>query len=131
MVDNHSDETWTKFARSKNHMITFVENLIVEINGSGLKVRSIRCNNMGEHQTTLQQFCKEKGIVLDYTVPNTPQQNARAKKNMHVFWQRGMTGMVHVNLNLKSQGLFWAESISHANFHEDLVIKSRRDKPRS
>ena len=54
-VDDKSDKTWVYFAPSKNHMVTFVKELVRTINGLDLKVRYIRCDNAGEHQQKLQQ----------------------------------------------------------------------------
>lgn len=39
-----------------------------------LKAHKIRCENGGEYvSTNLKQWCKSKGIVLDYTISHTPQ----------------------------------------------------------
>ena len=128
-VDDRSDKTWTHFAPSKNHMVNFVRELVTLINGLELKVKYIRCDNAGEHQKKLQDFCKEKGITLEYTAPNTPKQNARVEKKIHTMWQRNMTQMVHANLSIEAQNKFWAESMSCSNYYEDLVIKSGRSEP--
>ena len=128
-IDDKSDKTWTQFAKSKKHMVKFVEKLITEINSLGWSVRYIRCDNAVEHQKDLQDLCSSKGIVLEYTAPNTPQQNARAEKKIHIIWQRAMTMQVNANLNQNSQKLFWGEAVACSNFHEDLVIKSGRKIP--
>ena len=128
-VDDYSDKSWTYFAPSKNHMITFVKDLVTTIQGLDLKVKFIRCDNAGEHQSKLQQFCKEEGITLEYTAPNTPKQNGRAEKKIHTIWQRAMVQMVNAKLTIQSQNEFWAESVACANILEDLLIKIGRDKP--
>lgn len=128
-VDDRSDKTWTQFAKSKNHMVKFVEKLVTEINSLGWSVKYIRCDNAGEHQSALQDLCLSRGIILEYTAPHTPQQNARAEKKIHVVWQRAMTMQVNANLNKNSQKLFWREAVACSNFHEDLVIKSGRKLP--
>ena len=128
-VDDFSDKTWTYFAPSKNYMIKFVKEMVTLINGLKLQVRYICCDNAGEHQSELQKYCVENGITLEYTAPNTPQQNGRAEKKIHILWQRAMTMMVTANLKVESQNKFWAEAVSTANYLEDLVIKAQRDKP--
>lgn len=72
-VDNKYDKTWVQFAPSKKHMVNFVKELVTTINGLDLKVKYIWCNNASEHQQELMDYCKEVGIVLDYTAPNTPK----------------------------------------------------------
>ena len=74
-VDDFSDKTWTYFAKSKNQMVTFVKELVSTINGLSWAVKYIRCDNAGEHQTALREYCREKGIILEYTALNTPKQN--------------------------------------------------------
>ena len=128
-VDDKSDKTWTYFAPSKNHMIKFVKELVVLINGLGLVVKYIRCDNAGEHQLNLKNYCNERGITLEYTAPYTPKQNGRVEKKIHVLWQRATTMMVNANLTQSSQGDFWAEAVATANYHEDLVIKAGRQVP--
>ena len=128
-VDDRSDKTWTYFATSKNKMVTFVTELVTEINGLDLQVKYIRCDNAGEHQEALRKLCKEKGITLEYTAPNTPQQNGRVEKKIHTLWQRAMTMMVNSNLTVESQGKFWAEAVACSNYLEDLVIKAGRAEP--
>ena len=128
-VDDRSDKTWTHFAASKNHMVAFVKNLVTEINGLGLKVRYIRCDNAGEHQEALKKYCLEIGIVLEYTAPNTPQQNGRVEKKIHILWQRAMTMMANANLTVESQSKFWAEAVACSNYLEDLMIKAGRTDP--
>ena len=125
-VDDFSDKAWTHFAPSKDHMITFVKDLTTLINGLELKIKYLRCDNAGEHQGKLQQFCKEKGIQLEYTAPNTPKQNGRVEKKINTIWQRAMVQMINANLTIESQHDFWAESVACANFLEDLIIKSGR-----
>ena len=52
-VDDFTDMTWTNFTRSKSKMTEFVSSLVTEINGKGLKVEYIRCDNAGEHMKSL------------------------------------------------------------------------------
>ena len=75
----------------------------------------------GEHQKDLQEICSERGIILGYTAPNTPQQNGRVEKKIHTIWQRAMTMMVDANLTADSQSDFWAEAVACSNFIEDLI----------
>ena len=128
-VDDRSDKTWTYFTTAKKHMIKFVKEIVTLINGLGLKVKYLRCDNAGEHQKELIEYCNETGITLEYTAPNSPKQNGRAEKKIHVLWTKAMTMMVHANLTPESQGKFWAEAVSCSNWLEDLTIKAGRAEP--
>ena len=105
-LDDKTDKTWGYFVPTKNKMVEFVEELVTTINGLGLKVKYLRCDNAGEHQQELMAYCKQVGIILEYTAPNTPKQNVRVEKKIHIIWQRAMTMMNHANLTLESQREF-------------------------
>ena len=128
-VDAFTDKTWTYFATSKSQMVTFVREMIVLVKGLDLKVKFLRCDNAGEHQTNLKELCIEHGFTMEFTAPNTPKQNGRAEKKIHVLWQRAMTQQSMANLSMESQEKFWAEAVSTANYLEDLIIKAGRDEP--
>ena len=84
-VDDKSDKTWTYFTSSKKHMVKFVEEIVTLINGLDLNVKYLRCDNAGEHQQDLQDYCSKVGITLEYTAPYTPKQNGRVEKKIHTI----------------------------------------------
>ena len=53
-------------------MSNFVEKLVTQLQGRGLKVEYIRCDNAGEHQNKLRELCDQEGITVEYTAPYTP-----------------------------------------------------------
>lgn len=87
-VDDKSDKTWTCYTPTKKHMVKFVEEIVTLINGLDLKVKYLRCDNTGEHQQNLQDYCAKAGITLEYTAPRTPKQNGRVEKKIHGIWSR-------------------------------------------
>ena len=128
-VDDYTDFSWVHFASSKNKMADFVTSLVKEINGLGCKVEYLRCDNAGEHMTKLIEVCTKFGVILEYTAPNSPQQNGRCEKKIHNIWQRSMVFMVFANMTVESQTKFWAEAVSASCFHENLTIKAERVTP--
>lgn len=47
----------------------------------GVKILKLRSDNGGEYVShDFQNFCKDEGIIMDYTVPYTPQQNGIAER---------------------------------------------------
>ena len=128
-VDDKTDKTWTHMAQSKKNMSTFVRNLIEYIKGKGRKIKYIRCDNAGEHQTALRELCAVHGITLEYTAPGTPQQNGRAERRIAVIWQRAMVLMVHAGLTKEAQSRFWAEAVNTSGFLQDLMCTARNNTP--
>ena len=85
-VDDKTNNTWVDFAPSKNRMVSFMKELVTTSNGLELKVKYIRCDSTGEHLQNLENYCTEVGIFLEYTAPNTPNQNGRVVERIHIIW---------------------------------------------
>lgn len=46
-----------------------------------MNIFKLRCDNGGEYIShNFAEFCKENGIIIDFTVPYTPQQNGKAER---------------------------------------------------
>lgn len=44
-------------------------------------IHTLRCDNGGEYSSrAFQNFCQENGVIIDYTVPYTPEQNGKAER---------------------------------------------------
>lgn len=44
-------------------------------------IHTLRCDNGGEYSSKVfQKFCLDNGILIDYTVPYTPEQNGKAER---------------------------------------------------
>lgn len=79
----------------------------------GCKVAKLRADNGGEYiSNEFKDYCKEKGIQLNYTVPYNPQMNSIAERLNRTLQER-MRAM------LNASGLddrFWSEAILSANY---------------
>ncbi|GJY49180.1 retrovirus-related pol polyprotein from transposon TNT 1-94 [Tanacetum coccineum] len=81
-VDDYSRFTWVFFLATKDEtsgilktFITGIENLVDH------KVKVIRCDNGTEIKNReMNQFCEMKGIMRQFSVARTPQQNGVAKR---------------------------------------------------
>ncbi|GJT96121.1 putative ribonuclease H-like domain-containing protein [Tanacetum coccineum] len=82
VTDDYSRFTWVFFLATKDEtsgifksFITGIENLVDH------KVKVIRCDNRTEFKNReMNQFCKKKGILRQYSVARTPQQNGVAER---------------------------------------------------
>lgn len=46
-----------------------------------LKVSKLRCDNGGEYRSNdFKAWCKQRGIVIDYTIPHTPELNGKSER---------------------------------------------------
>ncbi|GKA94328.1 putative ribonuclease H-like domain-containing protein [Tanacetum coccineum] len=82
VTDDYSRFTWVFFLATKDEtsgilksFITGIENLVDH------KVKVIRCDNGTEFKNKeMNQFCEMKGILRQYSVARTPQQNGVAER---------------------------------------------------
>ncbi|GJW44430.1 putative ribonuclease H-like domain-containing protein [Tanacetum coccineum] len=82
VTDDYSRFTWVFFLATKDEtsgilksFITSIENLVDH------KVKVIRCDNGTEFKNKeMNQFCEMKGILRQFSVARTPQQNGVAER---------------------------------------------------
>ncbi|GKG40957.1 putative ribonuclease H-like domain-containing protein, partial [Tanacetum coccineum] len=82
--------------------ITGIENLVDH------KVKVIRCDNGTEFKNReMNQFCEMKGILRQFSVARTPQQNRVAKRRNKTLIEAARTMLA----DSKLPTTFWAEAI--------------------
>lgn len=70
-MDDYTHFLVTYFLQHKNEAAEFIKEFIVASEfHHNAKVSKIRCDNGGEYSSyEFQAWSKEKGIILDYTIP--------------------------------------------------------------
>nr|GEU80340.1 putative ribonuclease H-like domain-containing protein [Tanacetum cinerariifolium] len=110
VTDDYSRFTWIFFLASKDEtsaifktFITGIENLVDH------KVKVIRCDNKTEFKNReMNQFCEMKGIMRQYSVARTPQQNRVDERR-----NRTLIGATRTMLaDSKLPTTFWAEAVN-------------------
>ncbi|GJW93167.1 retrovirus-related pol polyprotein from transposon TNT 1-94 [Tanacetum coccineum] len=92
-IDDFSRFTWVFFLATKDEtsgilksFITGIENLVDH------KVKVIRCDNGTEFKKReMNQFCEMKGILRQFSVARTPQQNGVAEKRNRTLIEAART----------------------------------------
>ncbi|GJS04322.1 retrovirus-related pol polyprotein from transposon TNT 1-94 [Tanacetum coccineum] len=93
--------------------ITGIENLVDH------KVKVIRCDNGTEFKNReINQFCEMKGILRQYSVARTPQQNKVAEKGNRKLIESARTMLA----NSKLPTTFWAEAVNTACYVQNRVL---------
>ncbi|GJR65307.1 putative ribonuclease H-like domain-containing protein [Tanacetum coccineum] len=99
-----------------NSFIIGIENLVDH------KVKIIRCDNGTEFKNNeMNQFCKMKGILRQYSVARTPQQNGVAERRNWKLIEAARTMLD----DSKLPTTFWAEAVNTACYVQNrlLVVK--------
>ncbi|GJR25694.1 putative ribonuclease H-like domain-containing protein [Tanacetum coccineum] len=102
--------------------ITGIENLVDH------KVKVIRCDNGTEFKNReMNQFCKMKGILRQFSVARTPQQNGVAERRNKTLIEAARTMLA----DSKLPTTFWAEAVNTACYVQNrvLVVKPHNKTP--
>ncbi|GJX53263.1 ribonuclease H-like domain-containing protein [Tanacetum coccineum] len=129
VTDDFSRFTWVFFLATKDEtsgilksFITRIENLVDH------KVKVIRCDNGTEFKNKeMNQFCEMKGILRQYSVARTPQQNGVAERRNMTLIEAARTMLA----DSKLPTTFWAEAVNTACYVQNrvLVVKPHNKTP--
>ncbi|GJZ07361.1 putative ribonuclease H-like domain-containing protein [Tanacetum coccineum] len=129
VTDDYSRFTWVFFLATKDEtsgilksFITGIENLVDH------KVKVIRCDNGTEFKNKeMNQFCEMKGILRQFSVARTPQQNEVAKRRNRTLIEAARTMLA----DSKLLTTFWAEAVNTACYVQNrvLVVKPHNKTP--
>nr|GEV93166.1 putative ribonuclease H-like domain-containing protein [Tanacetum cinerariifolium] len=117
---DYSRFTWVFFLDTKDEtsgilksFITGIENLVDH------KVKVIRCDNGTEFKSReMNQFCEMKGILRQFSVARTPQQNGVAESRNKTLIEAAKTMLA----DSKLPTTFWAEAINTACYVQNRVL---------
>ncbi|GJU97631.1 putative ribonuclease H-like domain-containing protein [Tanacetum coccineum] len=101
-----------KITATKNETSGILRSFIIGIeNLVDHKVKVIRCDNETEFKNKeMNQFCDMKGILRQYSVARTPQQNGVAKRRNRILIEDAKTMLG----DSKLPTTFWAEAVNTA-----------------
>ncbi|GJT15735.1 putative ribonuclease H-like domain-containing protein [Tanacetum coccineum] len=129
VTDDYSRFTCVFFLATKDEtsgifksFITGIENLV------DLEVKVIRCDNGTEFKNReMNQFCKIKGILRQFSVARTPQQNGVVERRNRTLIKAARTMLV----DSKLPTTFWAKAINTACYVQNrvLVVKPYNKTP--
>ncbi|GJR77384.1 putative ribonuclease H-like domain-containing protein [Tanacetum coccineum] len=129
VTDDYSRFTWVFFLATKDEtsgilksFITGIENLVDH------KVKVIRCDNGTEFKNReMNQFCEMKGILRQFSVARTPQQNGVVERRNKTLIEAARTMLA----DSKLPTTFWAEAVNTACYVQNrvLVVKPHNKTP--
>ncbi|GJX97266.1 putative ribonuclease H-like domain-containing protein [Tanacetum coccineum] len=129
VTDDYSRFTWVFFLATKDEtsgilksFITGIENLVDH------KVKVIRCDNETEFKNReMNQFYEMKGILRQFSVARTPQQNRVAERRNRTLIEAARTMLA----DSKLPTTFWAEAVNTACYVQNrvLVVKPHNKTP--
>nr|GEX78404.1 ribonuclease H-like domain-containing protein [Tanacetum cinerariifolium] len=121
--DDYSRFTWVFFLATKDETSGILKSFIIRIeNLVDHKVKVIRCDNETKFKKKeMNQFCEMKGILRQFSVAKTSQQNGVAKRRNRTLIEAARTMLA----DSKLPTTFWAEVVNTTCYVQNgvLVVK--------
>ena len=127
IVDDHTRMKWSRFLKHKSELNDAVLPLIKQLLAKKLTVKKVRMDNAGEN-LVLAESLKPLGIDVEFTAPDTPQQNGVVERAFAVNAARGRAMMAAAGMSEKARGQFWAECFNTATVISNIVPFQRKDE---
>lgn len=126
-IDDYSRMCWVYFLTHKSQVLKkFMEFKKMVENQSRSTLKCLRTDNGGEYTSlALEDFCKESGIIHQFTTPYTPQQNGVCERKNRTLMEMARCMIHEKNMPKK----FWAEAIYTSSYIQNRCFtKSIEDK---
>ncbi|GKB37141.1 putative ribonuclease H-like domain-containing protein [Tanacetum coccineum] len=123
VTDDYSRFSWVFFLATKDETSEILKTFITGIeNQINHKVKIIRCDNRTEFKNNdMNQFCRMKGIKMEFSVARTPQQNGVAERKNRTLIRAARTMLADSLLPTT----FWSEVVSTACYVQDMVLVTK------
>ncbi|GJR77300.1 retrovirus-related pol polyprotein from transposon TNT 1-94 [Tanacetum coccineum] len=117
VTDDYSRFTWVFFLATKDETSGILKSFITRIENNGTEFKNKEMN----------QFCEMKGILRQYSVARTPQQNGVAERRNRTLIKAARTMLA----DSKLPTTFWAEAVNTACYVQNrvLVVKPHNKTP--
>ena len=111
-IDDCTRYTWVYFLRRKSDVFEYFKefrNMVEKQTEKSIKI--LRSDQGGEYKSgDFNKYCKDNGIVQQFTVPSTPQQNGVAERKNRTLVECARSMMKGKSLS----NTFWGEAINTA-----------------
>lgn len=108
-IDDFSRMSAVYLIRRKSEVLSkFIEFHQYMTKSTGNRLVNIRCDNGGEYKSSeFKSYCKRNGIMMQFTVPFSPQQNGVAERANRYLMEMARTMIIDASLPYQ----FWGDGI--------------------
>ncbi|KAL8124233.1 hypothetical protein AgCh_012028 [Apium graveolens] len=126
IVDEFTRYTWVYFLHTKDESPSILLDHVRELEkGLTYKVKIIRNDNGTEFKnSSMEEFCKLKGIKQEFSAPGTPQQNGVVERNNRTLMEAARTMLEESKLPI----YFWAKAVQTACFTKNATLINKHGK---
>ena len=113
-LDDYTHFSYVYLLRNKYEVKDYIKEYVNEVeNLMNRKVSKLRCDNGGEFlNEDVKNWCKTKGIILDNTIPYSPQMNGKAERLNRTLIEKTRALLLDSGLNKE----MWGEAVRVAAY---------------
>jgi hypothetical protein len=124
-----TNKRWILNVKNKNQVPKCLEQVLKWTEGHGYKVKYLRCDNAGEHQSHLRDVCDQHGVLVEYTARATPQQNGQVERMIATDRGRRNAMMNGTNFSSKELSFLRAEATQMSSQLAQLLVSTNQPIP--
>lgn len=108
-LDDYTHFTMVYLMETKNEVKTYFKQYVEQVSAKfNCKISRIRCDNGKEYENKeVSDYCKEKGIKVEVTIPYTPEENGKAERLNRTIIEKARTLISEANF----EKVMWGESV--------------------
>ena len=131
LVDEETKYKKSFFLKKKNEQVEPIIDWIKALKARHeIQVKTIRCDNDGESKVLGRVSDKtELGIIFEYTVPGTPQQNGVVERAFVTVMGLARAMMNHVGFTIAKRQQLWCEEAQTATLLDNILVQDSTKSP--
>jgi hypothetical protein len=86
--DEFSGYSGDYFMSEKSSTTAILKRQLQWMKASGIRVKTVRCDNAKEQKIPLKNMCWAHGIIVEYVAPYTPQQTGKVERQFPTDFKR-------------------------------------------
>jgi hypothetical protein len=120
--DEYSGYSWDYFISEKSSTITILKRQLQWMKTSGMRVKTVRCNNAKEQVAPLKDMCWANGVLVEYVSPYTAQQNGKVERQFPTDLKRANAMLDTVKLGPAHKMKLIKEAIQYTSTMANISI---------
>jgi len=127
ILDDYTRYGWFFFLKKKGEVFINFERWYKKLrNIFGKNIKYLRSDNGTEFTNNhIRRFCKDNGIIQQFSIPYNPQQNGRAERFQETLIYNASAMLKDGKLNHK----FWEDAVRTVNYiHNSLPHRGNKNK---
>jgi hypothetical protein len=121
--DEFSGYSWDYFMSEKSSTATILIRQLQWMKASGIRVKTVRCDNVKEQMVHLKNMCWGNGIIVEYIAPYTPRQSGKLERQFPTDLKRANAMLDSVKLNMARKMKLRKKAIQYEYTMTNISIK--------